>query len=58
MIAENIELKNQIRELKRDNELQKRELEENNYWIDSQFALQQCVDKLQEDNNNLQRFIQ
>ena len=51
--AEIIELKDRIRELTRDNELQKRELEENSYWIDSQFALQSCVDQLQRDNNNL-----
>ena len=56
--AEIIELKNRVRELTRDNELYKRELEENSYWIDSQFALQSCVDQLQRDNNNLQRYLQ
>ena len=33
--AEIIEQKSEIRDLQRDNDLQKRELEENSYWVDN-----------------------
>ena len=51
--AEIIELNSKVRDLTRDNELQGKELQENSYWVDNQFALMAAVDRLTEENNNL-----
>ena len=56
--AEIIELKSEVRDLTRDKELAEREVEENSFWVDNQMTLMRCVDKLQEDNDALKRFLQ